>query len=61
MLWKFAEKGVLDNAMCQGNVNTPMVNDAPPAGDVNWDLVMRNAPKLENGSCEPEDIAALFA
>ena len=22
---------------------------------------MRNAPKLEYGSCEPEDIAALFA
>ena len=44
-----------------GHVNTPMGNSAPPAGDVNWDLVMRNAPKLENGSCEPEDIAVLFA
>lgn len=58
---EFAAKGVRINAICPGHVNTPMGNSAPPAGDVNWDLVMRNAPKLENGSCEPEDIAALFA
>jgi NAD(P)-dependent dehydrogenase (short-subunit alcohol dehydrogenase family) len=58
---EFAAKGVRVNAICPGHVNTPMGNAAPPAGDVNWDLVMRNAPKLENGSCEPEDIAALFA
>ena len=58
---EFAAKGVRVNAICPGHVNTPMGNSAPPAGDVNWDLVMRNAPKLENGSCEPEDIAVLFA
>lgn len=58
---EFASKGVRINAICPGHVNTPMGNSAPPAGDVNWDLVMRNTPKLENGSCEPEDIAALFA
>jgi NAD(P)-dependent dehydrogenase (short-subunit alcohol dehydrogenase family) len=58
---EFAAKGVRVNAICPGHVNTPMGNAAPPTGDVNWDLVMRNAPKLENGSCEPEDIAALFA
>lgn len=58
---EFAAKGVRINAICPGHVNTPMGNAAPPSGDVNWDLVMRNAPKLENGSCEPEDIAALFA
>ena len=58
---EFAAKGVRINAICPGHVNTPMGNSAPPAGDVNWDLVMRNAPKLENGSCEPEDIAVLFA
>lgn len=58
---EFAAKGVRINAICPGHVNTPMGNAAPPGGDVNWDLVMRNAPKLENGSCEPEDIAALFA
>lgn len=58
---EFASTGVRVNAICPGHVNTPMGNSAPPAGDVNWDLVMRNAPKLENGSCEPEDIASLFA
>lgn len=58
---EFAAKGVRVNAICPGHVNTPMGNAAPPPGDVNWDLVMRNAPKLENGTCEPEDIAGLFA
>lgn len=58
---EFAAKGVRFNAICPGHVNTPMGNAAPPPGDVDWALVMRNAPKLENGSCEPEDIAELFA
>jgi NAD(P)-dependent dehydrogenase (short-subunit alcohol dehydrogenase family) len=58
---EFASKGVRINAICPGHVNTPMGNAAPPPGDVDWALVMRNAPKLENGSCEPEDIAELFA
>lgn len=57
---EFAAKGVRINAICPGHVNTPMGNAAPPAGDVDWSLVMRNAPKLENGSCEPSDIAAMF-
>lgn len=58
---EFASKGVRVNAICPGHVNTPMGNAAPPSGDVNWDLVMRNAPKLVDGSCEPSDIAAMFA
>ena len=58
---EFASKGVRVNAICPGHVNTPMGNAAPPAGDVNWDLVMRNAPKLVDGSCAPSDIAAMFA
>jgi meso-butanediol dehydrogenase / (S,S)-butanediol dehydrogenase / diacetyl reductase len=58
---EFASTGVRINAICPGHVNTPMGNSAPPPGDVNWDLVMRNAPKLENGTCEPSDIAAMFA
>lgn len=58
---EFAHHDVRINAICPGHVNTPMGNAAPPPGDVDWSLVMRNAPKLENGSCEPEDVAALFA
>ena len=58
---EFARHGVRINAICPGHVNTPMGNAPPPPGDVDWALVMRNAPKLENGSCEPEDIAELFA
>jgi meso-butanediol dehydrogenase / (S,S)-butanediol dehydrogenase / diacetyl reductase len=58
---EFASAGVRVNAICPGHVNTPMGNSAPPPGDVNWDLVMRNAPKLAKGTCEPSDIAAMFA
>lgn len=58
---EWASKGVRINAICPGHVNTPMGNAAPPAGDVDWALVMRNAPKLPEGTCEPEDIAGLFA
>lgn len=58
---EFAAKGVRVNAICPGHVNTAMGNSAPPPGDVDWALVMRNAPKLADGTCEPEDIAELFA
>lgn len=58
---EFAARGVRVNAICPGQVNTAMGNAAPPPGDVDWSLVMRNAPKLVDGSCEPEDIAELFA
>lgn len=58
---EWAAKGIRVNAICPGHVNTPMGNAAPPAGEVDWALVMRNAPKLENGMCEPEHIAGLFA
>lgn len=58
---EWAAKGIRVNAICPGHVNTPMGNSAPPPGDVDWALVMRNVPKLPNGMCEPEHIAGMFA
>lgn len=58
---EFAGRGVRVNAICPGQVNTAMGNAGPPPGDVDWSLVMRNAPKLVDGTCEPEDIAEMFA
>jgi meso-butanediol dehydrogenase / (S,S)-butanediol dehydrogenase / diacetyl reductase len=58
---EFAAKGVRINAVCPGHVDTPMGNSAPPAGDVDWSLVMRNAPKLPDGTCAPSDIAEAIA
>lgn len=58
---EFAGDGVRVNAICPGHVNTAMGNAAPPDHGVNWDLVMRNAPKLAEGICEPEDIAELVS
>lgn len=58
---EFGSQGVRVNAICPGHVNTPMGNAPPPPGDVDWALVMRNAPKLADGMCEPEDIAEVFA
>lgn len=58
---EFAAQGVRVNAICPGHVDTPMGNSAPPPGDVDWALVMRNAPKLVDGTCAPSDIAEAFA
>ncbi len=58
---EFAARGVRINAVCPGHVDTPMTRRPPPEGDVDWTLMMRNAPKLSDGICAPEDIAAMVA
>ena len=58
---EFASKGVRVNAICPGAVATPMTSAMPNDPDIDWPLVMRNAPKLPDGTCQPEDIAELFA
>lgn len=58
---EFGSKEVRVNAVCPTQVNTAMGNSAPPPGDVDWALVMRNVPKLASGGCEPEDIADAIA
>lgn len=60
MAIEFASKGVRVNAICPGAVATPMTQALPSDPDIDWPLVMRNAPKLEDGVCAPEDIAELF-
>lgn len=58
---EYAAQGVRINAICPGHVVTPMTRDTLPPEGVDWALMMRNAPKLLDGSCEPEDIAEMFA
>lgn len=58
---EFAAQGVRVNAICPGHVATPMTGQPMPEGEVDLALVMRNAPKLLDGTCVPEDIAELFA
>ena len=54
---EYAAKGVRVNAVCPGHVLTPMTQQAPPEGELDWNMVMRGMPKLADGSCAPEDIA----
>ena len=38
-----------------------MTRRPPPEGEVDWALMMRNAPKLADGICTPEDVAEMVA
>ena len=38
-----------------------MIQENIPEGNIDFDLVMRNAPELVDGTCQPSDIASLFA
>ncbi len=59
---EYASRGVRVNAVCPGHVNTPMASSPPPKGsEIDWALMMRNAPKLTDGICAPEDIAGMVA
>lgn len=58
---EFASRGVRVNAFCPGLVNTPMTQQKAYPEGLDMTLLMRNAPKLLDGACEPEDIAELIA
>lgn len=58
---EYAAAGVRINGVCPGQVATPMTKAPPPPGAIDWPLVMRNAPKLADGICDPEDIAEALA
>lgn len=57
---ELASKGVRVNAVCPGAVATPMTRTMPNDQAIDWQLVMRSAPKLPDGTCTPEEIADLF-
>ncbi|WP_428334491.1 SDR family NAD(P)-dependent oxidoreductase [Novosphingobium sp.] len=58
---EYAATGVRFNAVAPGQVNTPMTQATAFPENIDMDLLMRAAPKLRDGSCEPSDVADLFA
>jgi len=58
---EYAAAGVRFNAIAPGQVNTPMTQQTAFPEGIDYALLMRNAPKLLDGSCEPADVAELFA
>jgi NAD(P)-dependent dehydrogenase (short-subunit alcohol dehydrogenase family) len=58
---EYAAAGVRINGVSPGQVATPMTKAPPPTGEIDWQLVMRNVPKLADGICDPEDIAEALA
>lgn len=55
---EWSASNVRANAICPGHVDTPMGNQSPPSGEIDWALVMRNAPKLNSGTLSPAEVAA---
>ncbi|MEM9705196.1 MAG: SDR family NAD(P)-dependent oxidoreductase [Pseudomonadota bacterium] len=58
---EWASKGVRVNAICPGHVLTAMGTQPPPEGDIDLQLVMRNIPKLADGSLSPDEVASAFS
>ena len=60
---ELSKQGVRVNAVCPTGVKTPMVQQSPPPPpNLDWEMVMRSAPWLDDGEmCDPEDIADAVA
>lgn len=58
---EYAGVGVRFNAIAPGQVNTPMVMQTAFPEGIDPALLMRASPKLLDGSCDPSDVANLFA
>lgn len=58
---EYAAQGLRVNAVCPGQVDTPMGNRPLPSGDIDKRLMMRNSPKLRDGLSAPEEIAEMVA
>ncbi len=58
---EYSSVGVRFNAIAPGQVNTPMVQQTAFPEGIDYALLMRSAPKLLDGACEPSDVAELFA